>query len=102
MGAFLLVGGVFGSTFGVGIFTLLKSLGHIDLIISLCYVFFLTWVGSLMAYESLNAYFQWKEAPKPNPDAPSWRKGLPWQVYFPRSRLQLSAWLPLGIGCGVG
>ena len=38
MGVLLLTGGIIGSTFGVWLFTLLKSLGQIDLVIKLSYV----------------------------------------------------------------
>ena len=40
MGLVLLVGGLVGSSGGVWFFTLMRSLGHIDFIIKLSYVFF--------------------------------------------------------------
>src|SRR6056300_1253822 len=55
MGVLLLIGGVIGSTFGVWLFTFLKSLGQIDLVIKLSYVIFLGIIGVLMLVESINA-----------------------------------------------
>ena len=52
MGVVLLVGGVLGSTLGVWLFTYLKSLGQIDLVIKLSYVVFLSIIGFLMLIES--------------------------------------------------
>ena len=40
IGSFLLIGGIFGSTFGIIIFNFLKESGNIDLIISILYVIF--------------------------------------------------------------
>ena len=45
LGAFLLVGGIFGSTVGVVIFRLMRDAGKIDLLISLLYIAFLTIIG---------------------------------------------------------
>src|SRR5262245_37635512 len=41
MGLVLLAGGLVGSTFGVLVFSVLRSLGQVDLMIGLVYVFFL-------------------------------------------------------------
>jgi len=48
MGFVLLIGGLFGSTFGVWLFAFLRSVGQIDLVISLSYVTFLGIIGALM------------------------------------------------------
>ena len=102
MGNALLIGGVVGSTLGVGLFRMLQRTGHIDLIIAVSYVVFLSLVGGLMAWESIRALR--RRAPLNMPEAPtaSWRERLPWQVEFPRSAIRVSAWLPLGIGAFVG
>ena len=55
MGIVLLVGGIVGSSFGVWLFSLLRQLGQIDLVISLSYVVFLGVIGVLMAIESARA-----------------------------------------------
>src|SRR2546423_8428647 len=44
----LLAGGLVGTVFGVWLFTLLRSLGHLDLTIGLSYVILLCVVGALM------------------------------------------------------
>src|ERR1700750_2646058 len=55
MGFILLVGGLAGSVLGVWLFTLLKRVGQVELVISLCYVLLLGTLGGLMAIESLRA-----------------------------------------------
>lgn len=104
MGVVLLIGGFFGSTFGVLIFTELRKLGHVDVVIALCYVVFLGIVGVLMVTESVRAWFRSR-----NPSAPrrklhqhTWMHGLPFKVRFRRSKLYISALLPLTIGIVVG
>ncbi len=47
MGLVLLSGGIAGSTAGVFLFTYLRQVGQIDLVISLAYVFFLGIIGLL-------------------------------------------------------
>src|SRR3546814_8612708 len=58
MGLFVLTGGTFGSLFGVWLDGFLRSLGKLDLVISLCYVIFLGFVGILMFIESSHALFR--------------------------------------------
>ena len=53
IGSFLLIGGIFGSTFGIMIFNFLKESGNIDLIINILYVIFLLVIGVLMFIESI-------------------------------------------------
>ena len=55
MGFILLLGGLFGSSLGVYIFKVLKQMGQIELLVTLCYVVFLGIIGSLMFLESLSA-----------------------------------------------
>lgn len=104
MGVVLLIGGFIGSTFGVYIFTWLRKLGQIDVAIALCYVVFLGIIGVLMVTESVRAWFRSR-----NPSAPrrklhqhTWMHGLPFKVRFRRSKLYISALLPLSIGIFVG
>jgi uncharacterized membrane protein YfcA len=101
MGTLLLIGGLIGSSVGVYIFQWLKTLGQIDLVISLLYVVFLSSIGSLMAVESLMT-MRGKKKEKPASDKIPLSKRLPWQMEFPRSKLTISAWLPLGLGLAVG
>ena len=55
LGILLVIGGILGSCLGVGLFSYLRKLGQLDLIISLLYVILLGGVGSLMAIESWRA-----------------------------------------------
>ena len=55
MGIVLLSGGLIGSTGGVFLFGYLRTIGQIDLVISLAYVFFLGVVGLLMLLESVRS-----------------------------------------------
>src|SRR3546814_17808335 len=57
MGLVLLIGGPIGSLFGVWLYGFLRSLGQLDLVISLCYVIFLGFVCILMFIESIRALF---------------------------------------------
>ena len=54
MAIFLTIGGLLGSAAGVWLFSALKKIGQLDLVISVFYVLFLTTVGSLMAVESIS------------------------------------------------
>jgi uncharacterized membrane protein YfcA len=106
MGAVLLVGGLVGSSAGVWLFGLLQRLGHIDLAISLCYVLFLGVVGGLMLIESLQS--MWRVRRKGGRSdgngagRHSWIHGLPFKMRFRKSKLYISALLPLAVGFSVG
>ena len=102
MGLLLLLGGVIGSTFGVWLFTYLRSLGQIDLVISLCYVVFLGVVGSLMLIESINSMRARKAKVVKRSHTHNWMHGLPFKVRFRKSRLYISAILPILVGMLVG
>lgn len=102
MGLLLLLGGVIGSTFGVWLFTYLRSLGQIDLVISLCYVIFLGVVGSLMLIESINSMRARKAKVVKRSHTHNWMHGLPFKVRFRKSRLYISAILPILVGALVG
>ncbi|WP_020590536.1 sulfite exporter TauE/SafE family protein [Kiloniella laminariae] len=105
MGWILLAGGFIGSTVGVGIFTLLKNLGQIDLVINLCYVIFLGTIGLLMMLEGIKAVSHRRKtggARRGKLHEHNWFHGLPLKMRFRKSRLYISALLPLGIGFFVG
>src|SRR6185437_3977773 len=53
MGLVLLAGGFVGSSLGVVLYTVLRAVGQLDLVIALSYVFFLGTVGGLMLLESM-------------------------------------------------
>ncbi len=104
MGSVLLVGGLIGSTLGVQLFKFLRDLGQIDLVISLAYVVFLGSIGGLMLVESLRAMRRRKHpgGPRRKLHQHNWLHGLPFKMRFRRSKLYISALLPLGIGVFVG
>jgi uncharacterized membrane protein YfcA len=104
MGAVLLVGGLVGSTFGVWLFAVLRSVGQIDLVIKLCYVTFLGIIGSLMFVESLRAMRRRRSAgsSRGKLHKHTWVHGLPFKMRFRRSKLYISALLPVGVGVVVG
>ncbi|MBB4286749.1 sulfite exporter TauE/SafE family protein [Roseospira goensis] len=105
MGGVLLVGGILGSTAGVWLFALLQRLGQIDLAISLCYVLFLGVVGGLMLVESAQAMIRsHRKGARPRSGAGrhNWIHGLPFKMRFRKSKLYISALLPMGVGFFVG
>lgn len=99
MGGFLLAGGLVGSAIGVWLFGILQRIGQIDLVISLFYVFVLGSVGALMLQESVRAMLRQR---RPNARRKlhqhNWLHGLPWKVRFQKSRLYISALMPITIG----
>ncbi len=102
MGIVLLIGGVAGSTFGVWLFTVLKGLGQIDLVIKLSYVVFLSIIGALMLVESVRSMRKRKQAVRTKAHYHNWFHGLPFKMRFRKSRLYISALLPIAIGFFVG
>ncbi len=105
MGIVLLIGGIVGSTFGVWLFSVLRELGQVDLVISLSYVVFLGVIGVLMAIESVRAMLPASRGGgrrRRKLHQHYWVHGLPLKMRFRRSKLYISALLPLGIGMIVG
>lgn len=104
MGLVLLAGGIAGSVLGVWLFTLLKRLGQIELVISLCYVLLLGTLGGLMVIESLRAAMRLRRpgGSRRRLHQHFWMHGLPLKTRFRRSKLYISALLPIGLGFVVG
>jgi uncharacterized protein len=104
MGLVLLAGGIAGSLIGVWLYSTLRRIGQIDLVIALAYVFFLGGVGALMAVESIGAMLRQRrpQTTRRKLHQHTWVHGLPLKMRFRRSRLYISALLPLGLGFGVG
>jgi len=102
MGIVLLAGGVVGSSFGVWLFTLLRGIGQIDLVIKLSYVVFLTIIGGLMLSESIRAVLRRRKQTPTKRHHHYWIHGLPLKMRFRKSRLYISALLPLAVGFIVG
>ncbi len=104
MGVVVLLGGFVGSTLGVWLFTWLRELGQIDLVIALCYMIFLGVVGSLMVIESARALMRSRASGGGGRKLHqhTWLHGLPFKMRFRRSKLYISALLPFLIGIFVG
>ncbi len=104
MGGVLLVGGALGSISGVWLFTLLRGLGQLDLVSSLCYVVLLGVVGTLMFVESSRALFRRRRQSdvRRKLHQHHWMHGLPLKMRFRKSKLYISALLPIAIGFIVG
>ena len=104
MGGILMVGGVIGSSLGVALFSFLQSIGQIDLVIQLSYVVFLGIIGSLMLTESVRTIIRSRKpgAVRGKLHQHNWLHGLPLKMRFRRSKLYISAILPLALGAFVG
>jgi uncharacterized protein len=105
MGLVLLLGGMIGSSAGVTLFTWLKAIGQIDFVIAVMYVILLSSIGLLMLFESVSTWFKRKR----NPTAPRGKlhthylvHRLPWKMRFYKSKLYISAFLPIGLGFVIG
>ena len=101
----LLLSGIIGTAIGVMIFSYLRRLGQLDLIVSLSYVTFLGAVGGLMLAESVRAILNTRAgrpAPLRKPGQHNWVHGLPLKVRFKRSRLYVSAIPVVALGVGIG
>jgi uncharacterized membrane protein YfcA len=90
----LLAGGVLGTAVGVWLFTMLRAVDQLDLIIGLSYVTLLGIVGGLMVWESVRAIMRTR-AGKPvvlrRPGSHAWFHGLPFKLRFKRSKIYVSA-----------
>ena len=105
MGSVLLAGGIVGSTVGVQIFAFLRGAGQVDIFISLSYVVILGLVGGLMLFESLRTvrrHAATGTARRGKLHQHTWLHGLPFKLRFPKSKLYISALLPLLVGALVG
>jgi uncharacterized protein len=105
MGSVLVVGGLFGTLFGAGMFELLQQWGQIDTVINILYVLMLGGIGSLMAWESLTAV----GATRRGEQLPARKRrhhplvaSLPGRWRFYKSGLYISPLAPLILGFVTG
>ncbi|HTJ65333.1 MAG TPA: sulfite exporter TauE/SafE family protein [Alphaproteobacteria bacterium] len=99
LGTVMLAGGAVGSAIGVAVFAQLKALGQIDLVISLTYVLFLGMVATLMMIDNFRMLVLHRNVvTRRKLHEHTALHRLPLRMRFPRSRLYISALLPLGIG----
>ena len=101
----LLAGGIVGTATGVWLFTTLRALDQLDLIIGLSYVTLLTVVGAIMINESVRAIARAHHgmpATVRRPGSHTWFHGLPFKLRFKRSKIYVSAIPVLAIGFVIG
>ena len=101
----MLCGGIVGTLIGSMIFGWLQSIGQIDFLVSGFYVLFLGTIGSLMLYESLRIALHRRTNPNmpviPR-TIPRIFEKLPYKRKFATSGLEISIFVPLGVGLVVG
>src|SRR5687768_12747753 len=103
MGAVVIVGGLFGSLAGAGLFRMLQTSGQIDLVIGSLYVLLLGGIGGLMLKDALIA-LGYMPAPQ-SEDRPRhnrWVASLPLRWRFYTSGLYVSPLAPLVLGFVAG
>lgn len=105
MAVALLSGGLLGTWSGVWIFTTLRSLGQLDLLIAFSYLIMLSAVGGLMVMESVRSIIR-QRLNKPSllrrSGAHTWVHGLPFKFRFKRSKIYVSIIPVWGIGYTIG
>ena len=103
MGWILVSGGLIGSGIGVQIFKVLRDLGQVELLVTVCYVFFLGIIGSLMLWESVRALIRSNNNSRPiKIKRHNWVHRLPLKIRFRTSNLYISCIPPFIIGALVG
>ncbi|HEX4636812.1 MAG TPA: sulfite exporter TauE/SafE family protein, partial [Rhizomicrobium sp.] len=104
MAGVMLVGGVFGTLFGVWLFALMRRQGQMDLIVALSYVLMLGGIGTIMLRESLATLRAYRSGASVSRRLVhrSWIQSLPFKMRFRQSRLYISVLPPIGIGFVVG
>lgn len=105
LGTLLIIAGLAGSFIGIQIFSLLRRIGQLDLIISLLYVVLLGMVGTLMAIESWRAIMRTrggKAAVIRRPGQHRWIHRLPFKMRFRTSMIYVSIIPVLAIGFFIG
>lgn len=89
----LFAGGLLGTFSGVWLFTKLRALGQLDLLISVSYLVLLTAVGGFMLTEGLLAIWRQRRGGsviRRRPGARSWVHGLPFKIRFTQSKIYIS------------
>jgi uncharacterized protein len=102
MGLVLLAGGLVGSALGVQVFALLRSIGQVDLFVSLTYVLFLGVIGGLMLIESINTIRRSRSGARTVRRKHHWVHALPGKIKFRTSGLYISVIPPILVGMLVG
>jgi hypothetical protein len=101
----LLSAGIIGTAAGVWLFTMLRAVDQLDLVIGLSYVTLLTVVGAIMIQESVQAELRARRGQRTTlrrPGSHNWVHGLPLKMRFKRSKIYVSAIPVWGIGFIIG
>lgn len=100
LGTVMLAGGVVGSIVGIFIFRILQHFGQIDIFIAFLYVIMLGTIGLMMLFESVSAFLNRTKvaADVQSLSQREFFKKLPYKTRFIKSRLYISALLPVGVG----
>lgn len=105
LGMMLLSAGIVGTATGVWLFTELRALDQLDLMIGVSYVTLLTVVGGMMIWESVRAELRARKGMSVTlrrPGSHNWVHGLPLKMRFKRSKIYVSAIPVWGIGFIIG
>ncbi len=105
LATWLLLSGMVGSTIGVVVFSALRGIGQLDLVIALCYVVLLGFIGAFTTREAIGTILANRGPVPPPPPVrrpDGWMQSLPLKVVFPRSRLVVSAIPVVALGVIVG
>jgi len=89
----------------VWLFTLLRSVGQLDITIGVSYVLLLGSVGGMMVIEGVRAILrahQGKPVQLRHPGSHTWVHGLPLKIRFKESRIYISAIPVVAIGLTMG
>jgi len=109
MGLFLVVGGFIGSSAGVYIFKLLQKSGNIDVVIAIVYVIFLGIISLTMIRDSIRNFLEQKfnysttnANGKIMTSVLKFIDNMPYRIYFPKSGVMVSIFVPIILSCGIG
>jgi len=105
MAFMLLSGGFVGTASGVWLFTKLRAIGQLDLLISLSYLIMLSAVGGLMLAESVRAIIRARRqqfSSLRRSGAHTWVHALPLKMRFRHSKIYVSIIPVWGIGYFIG
>jgi uncharacterized membrane protein YfcA len=102
MGGMLLAGGMVGSSGGVWLFSYLREIGQIDLVIKGSFVLFLGAIGTLMFIESVKSFMKRRRHAPPSKRRHYWIHSLPLKMKFRKSGIYVSALLPVVLGALIG
>ena len=102
MGSIMISGGAFGSIIGVYLFRYLSSIGRLEEVIAIAYIFFLGILGLYMLFESIKTKKNKALGNLIKLHDHAWFHGLPFRLKFRRSKLYISIIPPFLISFLIG